>query len=263
MRVIFLDLPVDIVSMDETVARIREAMRSRRNLQHVALNVAKLVGASSDPLLKSDIETADIVGIDGMGIVIGLRLAGFKDGQRVAGIDLMLQVLALCAAEGFRPYFLGATRAVVERAAAAARERFPGLAFAGIHDGYFGEEEEAGIVAAIRASRADCLFVGMPTPRKERFLARNRAALGVPFIMGVGGSFDVLSGHVRRAPLWMQRAGLEWLYRLLQEPRRMLWRYASTNAAYAWLLCGVVARRIGARLRHRLSPGRPLSGGGP
>ena len=244
MRVTFLDIPVDIASMEETLELACDAMRRRKRLQHVSLNVAKLVNARTDPLLRQDLQMADFVGIDGMGIVIGLHLAGHGDAERVAGIDLMTQLLGRCAAEGFRPYFLGATPEVVARAAAAARERFPGLRFAGLRDGYFGPEEEAAVVAAIRESGADCLFVGMPSPRKERFLAQNRDALGVPFVMGVGGSFDVLAGHVNRAPDWMQRSGLEWLYRLVQEPGRMWRRYATTNLAYAGLLCGVVARRV-------------------
>lgn len=244
MRVRFLDLPVDIASMDETLDRASDAMRTRRRLQHVALNVAKLVNARTNPLLKQDLETADFVGIDGMGIVIGLRLAGIKGAERVAGIDLMMQLLARCADEGFRPYFLGATPEVVARAADVARQRFPGIDFAGVRDGYFDAAGERDVVEAIRASGADCLFVGMPTPRKERFLAQYRDALNVPFIMGVGGSFDVLAGKVDRAPPWMQRTGLEWLHRLLQEPGRMWRRYASTNLSYAGLLCGVLGRRI-------------------
>lgn len=247
MRVRFLDLPVDIATMDETVGQAAKVMRERGRLQHVALNVAKLVNARTDPLLKQDLETADFVGIDGMGIVIGLRLAGLGDADRVAGIDLMMKLLERCAAEGFRPYFLGATREVVTRAAEVAKERFPGLEFAGIRDGYFDQKQEPEVVAAIRESGADCLFVGMPTPRKERFLAQYREALGVPFIMGVGGSFDVLAGHVNRAPDWMQRSGLEWLYRMIQEPGRMWRRYARTNLAYAGLLIGVLARRLFGR----------------
>lgn len=249
MRVRFLDLPVDVETMEETVDRACEAMRSKRRLQHVALNVAKSVRASSDALLKEDLETADLVGIDGMGIVLGLRLAGIEVKERVAGIDLMMTLLERCAKTGFRPYFLGATPEVVAKAAQVAQERFPGLRFAGMRDGFFSDAEEPGVVAAIRESRADCLFVGMPTPRKERFLARHRDELGVPFVMGVGGSFDVLAGEVSRAPEWMQRLGLEWSYRLYQEPGRMWKRYASTNLIYAWMLCGVVARRMLGGLR--------------
>jgi len=244
MRVTFLDLPVDIASMQETVDLALDAMRTRRRMLHVALNVAKAVRASKEPLLKSDLETADFVGIDGMGIVIGLGLAGIKGAERVAGIDLMMALLARCPREGFRPYFLGATPEVLARAANIARKRFPGLEFAGLRDGYFSEEEEGRVVAAIRESGADSLFVGMPTPRKERFLARYRDELNTPFIMGVGGSFDVLAGDVSRAPEWMQRAGLEWAHRVIQEPRRMWKRYASTNFAYLWMLVGVLAKRL-------------------
>jgi N-acetylglucosaminyldiphosphoundecaprenol N-acetyl-beta-D-mannosaminyltransferase len=244
MRVTYLDLPVDIVSMEDTVNLALKAMHSRQRMQHVALNVAKLVRAANDPLLRNDLETADFVGIDGMGIVIGLGLAGMKGAERVAGIDLMMALLARCAAEGLKPYFLGATPDVLARAMEVAKTRFPGLQFAGARDGYFSDEEAPQVVAAIRQSGADCLFVGMPTPRKERFIARYRDELGVPFIMGVGGSFDVLAGHVSRAPTWMQKSGLEWLHRIIQEPGRMWKRYATTNLAYLRMLGGMLMRRL-------------------
>lgn len=121
--------------------------------------------------------------------------------------------------EGFRPFLLGATSDVLEKAVDAIDAR----------DGYFGPQQETKVVEEIIASGADCLFIAMPTPRKERFLARHRDSLGVPFIIGVGGSFDVFAGHVSRAPKIMQSMGLEWCYRVYQEPRRMLWRYARTN----------------------------------
>lgn len=185
---------------------------------------------------------SDIVGIDGIGIVWGARSLGVPVAARVAGIDLLHQLLAVCAEEGFRPYFLGATREVVEGAAKRASEYNTGLQFAGIRDGYFTADQEADVVHAIRQSGAHCLFIGMPTPRKERFLAAYRDELGVPFVMGVGGSFDILAGQVRRAPLAMQNVGLEWLYRIYQEPRRMWWRYARTNALFAAILARAVIR---------------------
>ncbi len=244
MRVTFLDLPVDIASMEETVDLAVNAMRSGERMQHVALNVAKLVRAGKDPLLKQDLESADFVGIDGMGIVIGLGLAGVKGAERVAGIDLMMGLLQRCAKDNLKPYFLGATPEVLSKAVEVAERRFPGLQLAGARDGYFSDEEERGVVAAIRASHADCLFVGMPTPRKERFLALYRDEFNVPFIMGVGGSFDVLAGQVSRAPEWMQKSGLEWLHRVFQEPGRMWKRYAATNLVYLGMLGGVIMRRL-------------------
>jgi N-acetylglucosaminyldiphosphoundecaprenol N-acetyl-beta-D-mannosaminyltransferase len=116
--------------------------------------------------------------------------------------------------------------------------------FAGWRDGYFGADEEDRVVAEIYRSGADMLFVAMPTPKKENFLHRHRAALGVPFLMGVGGSVDVLAGEATRAPVWMQQRGLEWLHRLAQEPRRMWRRYVWTNARFAAMMAREMARRL-------------------
>jgi N-acetylglucosaminyldiphosphoundecaprenol N-acetyl-beta-D-mannosaminyltransferase len=247
MRREFLGLAIDTLTADETVARAVEAMRTRQLTQHVAINVAKLVKARHDAELRRDISESHVVGIDGMGIVWGARLLGVSVPERVAGIDLMERLLAACAAEGFRPYFLGARQDVLERAVAETRRRWPRVAFAGYRNGYFSRDEEAAIVRQIRDAGADCLFIGMPTPHKERFLHRYRDELGVPFIMGVGGSFDVLAAHVRRAPAPMQRAGLEWLYRIYQEPARMWWRYVSTNTVFVGLVGKALIGRVWRR----------------
>jgi N-acetylglucosaminyldiphosphoundecaprenol N-acetyl-beta-D-mannosaminyltransferase len=244
MRVRFLGLPIDTYTMAQTVDLATDAMRTRRRTQHVAVNVAKIVRARSDSVLRSDLVSSDVVGVDGMGVLLGLRLSGVAISERVAGIDLMEEILARCATTGFRPFFLGATALVVQGAAAAAVQKFPALQFAGVHDGYFSHEQEPFVVKSIAESGADCLFIGIPTPRKERFLNRFRDELSVPFIMGVGGAFDILAGKVARAPLWMQRSGLEWLYRVYQEPHRMWWRYLSTNTIYAALLFAVGLRRL-------------------
>ncbi|WP_245331713.1 WecB/TagA/CpsF family glycosyltransferase [Bradyrhizobium sp. NAS80.1] len=222
--------------MVETVERARVAMRDRRRLQHVALNVAKFVNMRSDRVLRSDVIGSDIIGIDGMGIVLALRLFGVPVKERVAGIDLFWELLSICARDGFRPFLLGATPDVLNRAANAIAEHFPSIQIAGLRDGYFRPEEEPDVVAEIIDSKADCLFIAMPTPRKERFLSAYRDRLGVPFIMGIGGSLDVIGGDVRRAPQIMQSMGLEWLYRVYQEPRRMWWRYAKTNTLFAGML---------------------------
>ncbi|MCI4677056.1 WecB/TagA/CpsF family glycosyltransferase [Rhodoblastus acidophilus] len=243
MRYSFLGCPIDALSMAETVEVARGAMRSRRRVQHVALNVAKLVNMRSDPVLAADVANSDVVGIDGMGIVWGARALGLPVTSRVAGVDLLGELLAICAWEGFKPFFLGARPEVLQGAAERVRELYPAIRFAGLRDGYFTREQEPEVVRAIRESGADCLFIGMPTPRKERFLAAHRDELATPFIMGVGGSFDVLAGAVQRAPERMQRFGLEWLYRVYQEPRRMWWRYARTNALYAGILTTALVRQ--------------------
>ena len=232
----FLGVPMHLLTMEQTLARVATAMREKRKLQHVALNVAKFVKLQSDDELRADVFGADLVGVDGAGIVLGARLFGIHVPERVAGVDLMHNVLALCAEQGYRPYLLGARPDVLATALARLQQKHPALSIAGSHHGYFKPAEEAEIVAQICAAKPDCLFVGMPTPRKERFMAAHRAELSVPFVMGVGGGIDILAEHVRRAPQFWQRNGLEWLYRVVQEPRRMWWRYLSTNVIYAGML---------------------------
>lgn len=255
MRENLLGCPIDILTMAETVDLARDAMRSRVRLQHVALNVAKLVNARWDPVLSADVANSDVVGIDGMGIVLAARLVGLPVKERVSGVDLLNELLAVCANEGFRPYFLGATREVLQQSSARVLDRHPTLRFAGLRDGYFSQELEPEIVSGIRDSKADCLFIGMPTPRKERFLAAHRDELNVPFIMGVGGSFDILSGKIQRAPARIQAFGLEWLYRVYQEPRRMWWRYAKTNTVFAGILARAIVEHslLGSKQRNAAS----------
>jgi len=251
MRAELLGSPIDILTKAETVAVARDAMRRKKTTLHVAMNVAKLVNMRSDPVLEADVKNSDLIGIDGVGILWAARLLGLPVKERVAGIDLFQELLGVCATEGFRPFFLGATPAVVSKALAEARAKYPSIQFAGARDGYFAPDQEAGVVEEIQKSGADCLFIGMPTPRKERFLAGNRNRLNVPFIMGVGGSFDVLAGHVTRAPLIMQNLGLEWLYRIYQEPRRMWWRYFRTNTIFAGMMVSALARNLGGRAKGR------------
>lgn len=253
MRAELLGCPIDILTMSETVQLASQAMQSRTRLQHVALNVAKFVNMRSDPVLKADVMGSDLVGIDGMGIVLAARLFGLPVKERVAGVDLFLEVLSVCAAKGFKPYLLGATPQVLAQATENARGKFPSLLFAGSCDGYFKPEQEDAVVDDIVKSGADCLFIGMPTPRKERFLARHRDRLGVPFIMGVGGSIDVLAGHVNRAPASMQATGLEWLYRIYQEPRRMWWRYLLTNTLFAGILLQAFIHKLLSPFRNNPS----------
>jgi N-acetylglucosaminyldiphosphoundecaprenol N-acetyl-beta-D-mannosaminyltransferase len=244
MRVELFNTPVDILTMDQTIAMAVKAMETKTRCQHVALNVAKLVNAQSDAELDRDVRDSDIVGIDGMGIVYALKLLGHKVPERVAGVDLFEALMGVCAAGGFRPYLLGATQDVLDRTVAELQRRHPTLQFAGTRNGYFKPEEDAAVAAEIRASGADCLFIAMPTPRKERFMRAYRDAMAVPFLMGVGGTFDVIAGHVQRAPAAWQRSGMEWAYRLVQEPRRMFWRYARTNALFARMLLPALLRRL-------------------
>jgi len=253
-RIIFLGIPLDPLSMRETLDLADYAMATRVRLQHVAVNVAKIINVRADPDLRRDVMDSDIISIDGMGVFWGARLAGHRIVERVAGIDLMEHLLALCAERGYRPYILGAKQEILNKALRKIRERHPKLVIAGARNGYFKREEEARVVEAIRAARPDCLFVAISSPTKERFTRQYRDYLGVPFLMGVGGSIDVMAGLTNRAPVWIQRIGCEWLYRLCQEPSRLWRRYLSTNSAYAVLLAAELARAHFGR--QRLAPGR-------
>jgi N-acetylglucosaminyldiphosphoundecaprenol N-acetyl-beta-D-mannosaminyltransferase len=143
--------------------------------------------------------------------------------------------LAAAAEQRLRVYFLGARREVVAALVETSRARYPGIEIAGFRDGYFGPGDHSDIVEEIRASRADILFVGMPSPFKETWCERHRQRFEVPVIIGVGGSFDVLAGFIRRAPGWAQALGLEWFWRLVMEPRKLWKRYLTTNLAFIWL----------------------------
>lgn len=232
----FLGSPMHVLTMPETLALANEAMVERKPLHHTVINVSKLVNMRKNAELMEDVATADVINVDGAGVVWGARLFGIDVPERVAGVDIMTNLFGLCARNGFRPYLLGAEQSVLEAVSERLAREHPQLGVAGMRDGYFKPEDEAAIVEAINASGADCLFVAMPTPRKERFLKKYRAQLKPNFVMGVGGSFDVYGGKVARAPALVQKLGLEWLFRVVQEPGRLWRRYYETNTAYAGLL---------------------------
>lgn len=236
-------IPLDASTLPDTVDVIAGRIEKRQFTQHVVVNVAKLVHMQSDERLRSSVEECDIINVDGMGVVWAARAVGVSAGERVAGIDLFQSLVALAESRGFPVYLLGARKHVVEETVRRLMARHPRLSIAGCRDGYFRNDEEPGVVAAIRSSGARLLFVAMSSPLKENFIARWRSELGVDFVMGVGGSFDVLSGLVSRAPIWMQKSGLEWVYRVLQEPGRLWWRYLSTNLGLLRLIVREYFRR--------------------
>jgi N-acetylglucosaminyldiphosphoundecaprenol N-acetyl-beta-D-mannosaminyltransferase len=232
----FLDAPMHALTMTETLDLARHAMETRQSLHHTVVNVAKLVNMRSNAELAQDVSEADLINIDGAGVVWGARLFGVSVPERVAGVDIMEGLFKICHERGFRPFLLGAEQHVLDAVQARLERDYPGLEVAGARDGYFTADQEEDVIAQINASGADCLFVAMPSPRKERFLHKYRLVLRPFFIMGVGGSFDVYGGKVKRAPHWVQKVGMEWAYRVAQEPGRLWRRYWDTNRAYAGLL---------------------------
>lgn len=235
-RAHILGCPIDRLGMADTVAEIDRAIAAGRYTQHMAVNAAKLVAMRDDPKLVEIIGGCGLVSADGQSVVWASRLLGDPLPERVAGIDLMEALLELAERRSYGVYFLGARAEVLERAVERLRAKYPGLRVAGTRDGYFADDEASRVCQEIRATRADLLFVAMSSPRKEYFLGEYGPNLGARFVMGVGGSIDVIAGVTRRAPIVWQRLGLEWLFRLLQEPRRMFRRYASTNARFIGLV---------------------------
>jgi N-acetylglucosaminyldiphosphoundecaprenol N-acetyl-beta-D-mannosaminyltransferase len=229
-------IEVDDLTESEAVARIDELLADGQPHYMSVVNAAKVVAANRDDFLRRVLSEADLVTADGMSVVWASRLLGQPLRERVTGIDLFERLIAHAAERGLRVYFLGArdeaARGVVERFT----RRHPNLLVAGYRNGYFNAEESGEIVEQIRGSAADLLFVAMGSPAQERWIASNLARSGVRFALGVGGSFDHLSGQARRAPLWMQRAGIEWLHRLMREPRRLWRRYLIGNALFIWLV---------------------------
>ncbi len=250
------EVPIRALSMEQVLAAAEEAIIRRRRLLIGVVNAAKMVRMKQDALLRKSVLDADMILADGMAVVWACRLLGTPLPQRVTGIDLMERLLERGQERGYRLYFLGATPEVLEATVARVTKEFPAVIVAGQRDGYFRLDEEAEVAAEIRRARPDILLVAMTSPKKEQFLARWVHELDVPVCHGVGGAFDVFAGKVRRAPALWQRWGLEWLYRTIQEPRRLGKRYLVTNAMFIWM---VLLERWGKRS----SSPRPAPGPNP
>jgi N-acetylglucosaminyldiphosphoundecaprenol N-acetyl-beta-D-mannosaminyltransferase len=238
-----LGCEIDPVDMDQAVARVDGAIRERRFLRHADLNGAIVVAMRDDEPMRASICGAGLVVADGQSVVWASRLLGQHLPARVPGIDLMHRTIELAEARGYSIYVLGARQEVLDRAVERLRNDHPALRIAGHRDGYFDESQDAAVAGEIRRSGADILYVAIGSPRKEHFLGRHGPQLGVPYVMGVGGSIDVVAGVTRRAPVWLQRLGLEWAFRLVQEPRRLFRRYLVTNVRFLVLVAREAARR--------------------
>ncbi|MET8946687.1 WecB/TagA/CpsF family glycosyltransferase [Streptomyces sp. NPDC004542] len=225
-------IELDPLTMDETVARCLEAVRDGRQLEIGVVNAAKLVNMRRDDRLAKAVAGCDLVLADGQAVVWAGRILRAPLPERVAGIDLFLRLLAEAQASGSSVYFLGARQEVLDRMLLRVADRFPGLKVAGSRNGYFDDFEQAEIADAIAGSGAHMLFLGMTSPKKEVFTAAYGARTGARVVHGVGGSFDILAGVTKRAPESWQRWGMEWLYRAVQEPRRLGRRYLTTNASF-------------------------------
>lgn len=242
-RISIAGCPLDVITVAQTLALVERIVAERTPWRHGFVNAAKVVSVQSDPQLLETIATCDLINADGAAVVWASRILGTPLPERVNGTNLMMDLVRLAHEKGFRLYLLGAHPEVVERVVTMFRADYPGLEIAGWHHGYFGLDDEKEIAGQIRVAKPDILFAGMGTPQKEYWLRRNVPVIEVPFSMGVGGSFDVVAGLVKRAPNWAQNAGLEWLWRLVQEPKRLWRRYLLGNPYFVWLVARELVRK--------------------
>ena len=236
-RIDFLGIPLDAITMEDTIERIDHAIQKGEKLNHVVINAGKVVAMQKNRELYESVVSCDLINADGQSIVWAARFLGHSIPERVAGVDLMHNLVKLAALKGYSCYFFGATEEVVSQVVQIYRKQYGDEVIAGYRNGYFSKEEEPTIARSISDSDADILFVAMPSPHKENFMFRYRDQLAdLHFNMGVGGSFDVVAGQTKRAPRWMQRIGMEWFFRFLQEPRRMWKRYLIGNTKFIMLI---------------------------
>jgi N-acetylglucosaminyldiphosphoundecaprenol N-acetyl-beta-D-mannosaminyltransferase len=237
-----LGCPISKLNLDQVIVEAENFIKSKKPHYIAVVNVAKIVKMRSDRQLTGSVKSADLIGADGVPLVWASRLLGNPLPGRVNGTDLMYRLLEKADEKQYGVFFFGAKEEILQAVLTRVRAEYPGVQIAGWQNGYFKPEDEWNIARKIRASRADILFIAFGTPKKEIWVRRYLQAMGVPVVHGVGGSFDVFAGLIPRAPVWMQKAGLEWLFRLLQEPRRMWKRYLVTNSLFIGLLAKEVFR---------------------
>lgn len=239
-----LGVEINSVTLTQALDVLENTIKNEKQVHIGVVNAAKIVNMHRNPELKVDVEASDLIFADGMSVVWASRFLGRPLPERVAGIDLMYGLLERANQHGFRVYCLGATEEISAKVESTIRSDYPKAIFAGRRNGYFSKEEEEAVAIGIAEARADILFVAITSPKKEQFMAKWNDLMKVKVVHGVGGSFDVMAGKVSRAPDLWQKLGLEWLYRVKQEPGRLWKRYLVTNSLFIWML---IRARFGAK----------------
>ena len=232
-RVLIMDTYIDNLSMDETIEYVDEFIRNKKPLHLVGVNADKINELQKNSRLKKIINESDIINADGMSVVWASKVLKTPLKERVAGIDLMYELLKLSQQNQYSVYLLGARQHIIEKSYVNIKKSFPDLNIAGYRNGYFKEDEWKDVTEEIKESGAHIVFIGISSPLKEYLVDYMLHEEGLnSVLMGVGGSFDVVSGVIARAPKWMQKAGLEWFFRFLQEPARLGKRYFLGNLEF-------------------------------
>lgn len=221
-RIELLGVPVDCVDMSEAIDYVESMINGLNPCAILAVNPEKVVRAQQDDKLLKQLRNASLLIPDGIGVVFAVRLLGLGQLERVPGSELMPKLCEQASKKGYKVFLFGADQEVVLEAAQVLRQRYPGLNIIGFQHGYVKEEEMWSVVTAINRSQADLLFVALGSPQQELWMTRYLPVLKVKVCQGVGGTFDVIAGRVRRAPVAFRLLHLEWFYRLLSQPSRIL-----------------------------------------
>lgn len=240
-------IPVLAVSMPQVMQMVHQSILDKTRLDIGVINAAKVVNMNRNPELKTAVLSSDVIFADGAAVVWASRLLRTALPERIAGIDLMWEMYKQGDKEKYRIFCFGATEEVNEKVATIIRNEFPNVNLVGRRNGYYKDEDEEAIAQQIADTQANILLVAMTSPKKEKFMEKWGDKMGVHVIHGVGGSFDVMSGKVKRAPALWQKMGMEWLYRVLQEPRRLWKRYFITNSLFLMLLGRTMLKQIFVR----------------
>lgn len=231
-RISLLNTTIDVLSFNETISLVERYVMAKEPLHLMGVNADKINELNKNKRLKQIVNSCGVINADGASVILASRFLKKPLPERVAGIDLMLSLVKLSAEKRYSIYLLGAKEAVVRKTAKELKKQYPKLNIVGIHNGYFQENDWISISDEIKSKQPDFVFVGITSPTKEYLIEFLQNDGNNSVFMGVGGSFDVISGNIPRAPIWMQKHGLEWLFRVIQEPRRLFKRYLVGNIVF-------------------------------
>ena len=229
-------IKIHLLCKQEFLDIINLNLREGNQIVQNGVNAASIIGLKNNNELIHAYNNSDLINVDGMSMVWALRFFGYSVPERVACPDLAKDILAIAEKENYSIFLFGAKEESLIQSLKKLKEEYPKLNLVGHRNGYYKITEESAIVEMINNSNPDILLLGMPSPKKELFVEKYKDQLQVKYLFGVGGFFDILSGKLKRAPVWMQNRGLEWVYRFIQEPRRMGHRYIIGNIQFIILV---------------------------
>lgn len=231
-RITILNTVIDVLTMKETIELVEKYVETKTQLHLMGVNADKINEVNKNEKMKEIVNSCGIINADGASVVLASKYLNKALPERVAGVDLMMELVKLSSTKKYSIYLLGAKQEVVEKTKKVLIEKFPNLIIKGIHNGYFKKEDWKGISKDIKEKEVDFVFVGITSPLKEYLIEFLQNDGNNCVFMGVGGSFDVISGNISRAPKWIQKMNLEWLYRVVQEPKRLFKRYFIGNLVF-------------------------------